>query len=314
MDDLATALGPLGVWGHLDSLDAAAARAWAGHAARHGYGALWVPETVGRDPFALCAAIAEAAAPMFLGTSIVSIFGRDAMAAKLGAQTLHELTGGRFVLGLGVSHAHLVEKLRGHVYAQPLTTMRTYLADIARLPYRGPLPAGTDAVGAPLPERPPVLVAGLRERMLGLAATDADGAFPFLVTPERTAWIRGVLDAAAPAGRRPVLAVTQAVVLATDPAAARAAARAWLAPYLRTANYQVSWAAQGLGPEDWTLPGSDRLVDAMVAWGDAAALRARIAAHHAAGADHVAIIPVAPDGTTEDPDAVAALAPGAARG
>ncbi len=308
MSDLRTGIGPIGAWGHLDTLAAADARAYIAEVAALGFGAFWAPETVGREPTALLAAVAQAADGIWLGTSIVSIFGRDAMAAKLGAQTLHELTGGRFVLGLGVSHAHLVEKLRGHVYERPLSRMQAYLADLHRLPYRGPLPAGAGTEGGP-PAEPPVLVAALRERMLGLAATDADGAFPYLVTPERIAWMRGVLDAAAPAGRRPLLAVTQACVLETDPERARSAARAYLAPYLRTANYQVSWAAQGFAPEDWALPGSDRLVDAMVAWGDAAALRARIAAHHAAGADHVAVIPVAADGTTEALPVLRALAP-----
>lgn len=307
MSDLRAGIGPLGAWGHLDSLGAAPLRAYVARTAALGYGALWVPETVGREPFTLLGAVAGDAGRMWLGTSIVSIFGRDAMAAKLGSQTLHELTGGRFVLGLGVSHAHLVEKLRGHVYEKPLGHMRAYLADIHRLPWFGPYPAGAD--GAPEQSEPPILVAALRERMLALAATDADGAFPYLVTPERIGWMRGVLDLAAPAGRRPFLAVTQACVLETDAEAARAAARAYLKPYLRTVNYQASWEAQGFGPEDWTLPGSDRLVDAMVAWGDADALRARVAAHHAAGADHVAVIPLSPAGVTEHLPVLEALAP-----
>ena len=136
MSDLRAGIGPLGAWGHLDSLAAAPLRAYVARTAELGYGALWVPETVGREPFTLLGAVADAAGDMWLGTSIVSIFGRDAMAAKLGGQTLHELTGGRFVLGLGVSHAHLVEKLRGHVYEKPLGHMRSYLADIHRLPDR----------------------------------------------------------------------------------------------------------------------------------------------------------------------------------
>jgi probable F420-dependent oxidoreductase len=143
--------------------------------------------------------------------------------------------------------------------------------------------------------------------MLTLAATDADGAFPYLVTPERLAWTRSVLDAAA-TDRRPLLAVSMPAVLETDAAAARAAARGYLAPYLRTPAYQAGWEAQGFGPADWEKPGSDRLVDAMVAWGDAEALHARVGELVAAGADHVAIIPLAPDGTTENLEALEALA------
>jgi probable F420-dependent oxidoreductase len=304
MSDPRTGIGPVGVWAHLDTLHAPELRSYVRHVAGLGYGALWVPETVGREPFALLGAVAEAAGGMWLGTSIVAIFGRDAMAAKVGAQTLHELTDGRFVLGLGVSHAHLVQKLRGHPYEKPLSRMRQYLADIGRLPYRGPLPT-PDGVAA----APPVVVAALRERMLRLAATDADGAYPYLVTPERVAWMRGILDGAAPEGWRPLLAVTQACVLEADAAAARSAARAYLAPYLRTANYQASWEAQGFTAADWESPGSDRIVDAMVAWGTADELRARIAEHHAAGADHVAVIPLSPAGATEHLPTLVALAP-----
>ena len=112
--------------------------------------------------FAQLAAVSEASAPMMLGTSIVNIFGRDAMAARMGAMTLHELTGGRFVLGLGVSHVHLVEKLRGHPYERPLSRMRAYLEAYRSLPYRGPTLGGPDAT----PTEPPVMIAALRRRML----------------------------------------------------------------------------------------------------------------------------------------------------
>jgi len=197
------------------------------------------------------------------------------------------------VLGLGVSHAHLAERLRGHTYDRPLTRMREYLAAYRSAVYRGPMLDDGD--------EPPVLVAALRERMLGLAATDADGAFPYLITPERVAWTRGVLDAAATSAvrPRPVLAVSMPAVLEPDPDAARATARAYLTPYLRTPNYQACWAEQGFAEVDWEKPGSDRLVDAMVAQGDAGALRARAAELFAAGADHVAVIGLAPDGNTE---------------
>ena len=305
MSDLRTGIGPIGVWSHLDTLPATALRGYVRRAAELGYGALWVPETVGREPFALLGAIAEAADGMWLGTSIVGVFGRDAMTAKLGSQTLHELTGGRFALGLGVSHPHLVQKLRGHVYEKPLSTMRQYVADIRRLPYLGPRPDGED-----VPAEPPILVAALRERMIAFSAAETAGAFLYLVTPERVAWIRRVMDASVGEGRpRPALAVTQPCVLSADPDAARTAARAYLSPYLRPINYQASWEAQGFTPDDWAQPGSDRLVDAMVAWGTPDELRARIAAHHAAGADHVAVIPLSADGKTEDIAVLEALVP-----
>jgi probable F420-dependent oxidoreductase len=291
-------LGRIGAWGHLDSLDIHAARAYARRVDELGYTTLWVPETVGREPFALLAALAGETRRLVLGTSVVSIWGRDAQATRMGAMTLAEATDGRFALGLGVSHPHLAEKLRGHRFERPLTRMREYLAAYRSAIYRGPMPpAGT-------PE-PPVLVAALRERMTDLAATDADGAFPYLVTAERVAWMRARLDAAAP-DRRALLAVTLPVVLAE--ADGRDAARAYLKPYLRTPTYQASWELQGFAAEDWEAPGSDRLVDAMVAIGNVGEVRGRIEALLAAGADHVAIIPVAPDGTTEHLSTLEALA------
>jgi probable F420-dependent oxidoreductase len=304
-------LGRLGVWGHLDSLPIGAAREYVRQVEAHGYGTLWVPETLGREPFTLLGLLASGTRSLHLGTSIVSIWGHDAQTTRMAAMTLQEATGGRFVLGLGVSHLHLAQKLRGHIYEKPLSRMREYLAAYRSALYRGPVadPAVTDGA---LSGEPPVLIAALRERMLALAGSDADGAFPYLVTPDWVAWMRDVLDGSAQAaGRpRPTLAVTMPAVLERDPERARAAARAYLAPYLRTPNYQACWQLQGFEASDWEKPGSDRLVDAMVAWGDAASLAERVAAHHAAGADHVAVIPLSPDGLTEHLPVLEALAAG----
>ena len=290
-------LGRIGVWGHLDSLGAAEARAYARRVDDLGYGTLWVPETVGREPFTFLGMLSGETTRLNLGTSIASIWGHDAQATRMAAMTLAEATGGRFVLGLGVSHPHLATKLRGHAFERPLTRMREYLAAYRSAVYRGPMGDAAE---------PPVLVAALRERMTDLAATDADGAFPYLVTPERVAWMRARLDAAAPRTRA-LLAVTLPVVLAD--ASDREAARAYLKPYLRTPTYHASWELQGFGPVDWELPGSDRLVDAMVATGPPDEVRRRLSEVLAAGADHVAIIPLAPDGSTENVATIQALAP-----
>jgi probable F420-dependent oxidoreductase len=286
-------LGRIGAWGHLDTLSIPEAHAYAARIEALGYGSLWVPETVGREPFTLLALLAGETSRLALGTSIVNIWGRDAQATRMGAKTLAEATEGRFVLGLGVSHPHLAAKLRGHAFDRPLTKMREYLAAYRAAVYRGPPDDGLE---------PPVLVAALRERMTDLAATNADGAFPYLVTPERVAWMRARLDAAAD-GARPILAVTLPVAL--DGADA---ARAYLKPYLRTPTYHASWELQGFTADDWEAPGSDRLVSAMVATGSIADARARMDALHAAGADHVAIIPVAPDGTDDHLPTLEALA------
>ena len=300
----ASELGRIGVWGHLDTLAIDDARAYARRVEELGYGALWVPETVGREPFTLLGLLSRSTSRLMLGTSIINIWGHDAQATRMAAMTLAEATGGRFVLGLGVSHPHLAAKLRGHAFGRPLTRMREYLAA-----YRAAVIRGAALEGVP---EPPILVAALRERMTDLAATDADGAFPYLVTPERVRWMRNRLDASA-GEHRPVLAVTLPVILAdaaeAADAPAREAARTWLKSYLRTPTYQASWELQGFGADDWALPGSDRLVDRMVAIGDEAGVRARIAELHEAGADHVALIPVAPDGSTEHAPTLEALIP-----
>jgi probable F420-dependent oxidoreductase len=281
-------LGRMGFWGHLDSFTAAEAVAYVQRAESLGYETVWVPETVGREPIALLGMLARSTTTLRLGTSIVNIWGRDAQASRMAAMTLAEATDGRFVLGLGVSHPHLATKLRGHHFERPVSRMREYLAAYRAAIYRGPTADGaTD---------PPVLVAALRERMTDLAATAADGALPYLVTAERVAWMRARLDAASGGARR-LLAVTLPAVIG-DPED-RVAARAYLKPYLRTPTYHASWELQGFEAADWEPPGTDRLVDAMVAIGPPELIRTRAAAIQDAGADHVALIPLAPDGTTE---------------
>jgi probable F420-dependent oxidoreductase len=291
-------LDRVGAWGHLDSLDAGAARAYARRLEALGYGALWVPETVGREPFTLLGMLAGETGRLVLGTSIVGIWGHDAQTTRMASLTLSEATDGRFVLGLGVSHPHLAEKLRGHRFDRPLSRMREFLAAYRGAVIRAP---ALDGVA-----EPPVLVAALRPRMTELAATDADGAFPYLVTPDHVAGMRRAMDAATP-GEHRLLAVTLPVVLGSG-SEAIVAARAYLKPYLRTPTYQAAWALQGFEPADWEPPGSDRLLDAMVAVGDAARVRARIDELLDAGADHVALIPLAPDGTTEHLPTLEALA------
>jgi probable F420-dependent oxidoreductase len=292
-------LGSVGVWSDLDALPAPEALAYAARVERLGYGTLWVPDVVGRDPLTLLGMLSGVTSSIGLGTSVMNIWGRDAQAMKMAANTLQEATGGRFTLGLGVSHHHLAEKVRGHVYEKPLSRMREYLDAYRSAIYKGALPEGF--------REPLVVLAALRERMATLAATAADGAFPYLVTTDRLAWMRGVLDAAG-SEARPLLCTVLPCVLETDPAAARSAARHYLLPYLRTPNYQAAWREQGFSEADWERPGSERLVDAMVAWGDAEVLRERIGHARAAGADHVAIIPVAADGDTTDLPVLEALA------
>jgi probable F420-dependent oxidoreductase len=282
-------LGRLGVWSNLDHLAGTEVLSLAARVETLGLDALWIQEGAGREPFATLGALVTATSRITLGVGIASIYARDAAASHAGALTLGELSGGRFVLGLGVSHAWRVEGQRGHTYLPPLSAMRLYLEGYEHAPFQAQRPA----------DEPPVVIAALRQRMLELAATRTDGAFPYFVPADYLARARATIDRAAlEAGRtdRPSLVAALPSVMETEPAAARAIARRFMEPYLGMPNYLRNLAESGFREDDVALPGSDRLVDAIVAWGSANELRTRVDALHQAGADHVAIIPLGADG------------------
>ena len=273
-------LGRLGVWTWMDMLSAPKAAALARQVEAWGYSALWFPEAVGRDPFSIISYLAAQTERLVFATGIANIYARDAMTMRAIQQTVGELSGGRFVLGLGVSHAPMVAGLRGHVYGKPVASMRAYLDAMEKATYVGPAPA----------EETPVVIAALRPNMLALAAERCAGAHPYNVTPEHTARARAIL------GKGPTLAPEQMVLRESDPAKARAIARKNLGIYLTLPNYQNNWKWLGFEDADFANGGSDRLIDAVVAWGDERAIAARIQAHFDAGADHVAIQAFRPDG------------------
>lgn len=288
-------LGRLGVWTFLDGLDAGESLDCARRIEAWGYSALWMPEAVGRDPFALIGYLAAGTDRLVLATGIANIYARDAMTMRAVRETLSELSGGRFVLGLGVSHAPMVSGLRGHEYGKPVTTMRAYLEAMEKALYTAP------AASPPAP----VVLAALRPKMLALAGESAQGAHPYNVTPEHTARARELL------GDGAWLCPEQKVMLETDASRAREAARKNLGMYLGLPNYMNAWRWLGFEESDFANGGSDRLVDAVVAWGDEAAIAARIEAHHDAGADHVCIQPLRPDGQPgPDLRVLEAFAPG----
>ena len=290
-------LGRLGVWSFLDQLPAREAAAFAHRVETWGYAALWIPEAVGRDPFATLAHLAGATSRLVLATGIANIYARDAMSMRAARETLADIAGGRFVLGLGVSHAPMVAGLRGHAYGKPVESMRAYLDAMEKAPYQGHV----------APDRGKVVLAALRPRMLALAAERADGAHPYNVTPEHTAKARAIL------GPKPLLCTEQKVMLERDASVARAGARKALGFYLGLPNYQASLVWQGFEPADFAGGGSDRLIDALVAWGDEKAIAARVKAHFDAGASHVCIQPLRSDGEMRpDEDVLEALAPGRA--
>ena len=276
----AARLGRLGVWTWLDMLPAPKAAELARQVEAWGYSALWFPEAVGRDPFSIISWLAASTKRLVFATGIANIYARDAVTMRAIQQTVGELSGNRFVLGLGVSHAPMVAGMRGHVYGKPVATMRAYLEAMEKALYVGPAPS----------EETPVVIAALRPNMLRLAAERCAGAHPYNVTPEHTARAREIL------GAGPTLAPEQMVLRETDPAKARAIARKNLTIYLGLPNYQNNWKWLGFEDADFANGGSDRLIDAVVAWGDEKAIGARIQAHFDAGADHVCIQTFRPDG------------------
>ncbi len=267
-------IGRVGIWTfQLEFQPAASAQAAAAEIETLGYGALWIPEALGREALTHAGLLLAGTRRLPIATGIANIWARDAMAMAAAQRTLTEAYPDRFLLGLGVSHAPLVEGVRGHRYRRPLAAMRAYLDAMDAAPY----------VAAP-PTTPLVRVLGaLAPRMLGLAAERADGAHPYLVPPEHTTRARIAL------GPGKLLAPEQAVVLETDATRAREIARVYLATYLALPNYVNNLRRLGFGDADLAGGGSDRLVDAIVAWGDVTAVVARVRAHLDAGADHVGV-------------------------
>jgi probable F420-dependent oxidoreductase len=273
-------IGRLGVWTWLDSLFAPETAEFARRIEAWGYSTLWIPEAMGRDPFLLLGFLAANTRTLLLATGIANIYARDAISMRAIQQTLAELSDGRLVLGLGVSHEPLVSGVRGHAYRKPIATMRSYLEAMRKAPYVAPKPA----------REAPIVLAALRRRMLELAAEQAQGAHPYFVPPEHTARAREIL------GRGPWLCPEQMVLLETNPSRARELSRGFIRIYTTLPNYQNNLRELGFGDADFAGGGSDRLVDAIVAWGDEKAIAARVRAHHDAGADHVCIQPFRPDG------------------
>lgn len=273
-------LGRLGVWCATDGLSSAQIAQLARTVEALGYGALWQPESFGRDVTVLSSWLLANTSSLIVASGIASIYARDAQSARAAQQGLAEQSDGRFLLGLGVSHVPAVERMRGHEYGKPIAAMRAYLEAMARSLYLAPPPAA----------KAPLVIAALGPRMLELAAEMTDGAHTYNVTPEHTA------DARKRVGPGKMLCVEQMVVLETDAEKARATARATLGMYLALPNYRTNWQRLGFSDADMDNGGSDRLIDATVAWGNLDVLRNRVRSHWQAGADHVCIQPLSSAG------------------
>ena len=282
-------LGPIGVWtGALDQVPSAQAAELAAEIEELGYGAIWIPEAVGRDPFVMATLLLAGTSSLPVATGIANIYARDPMTMANAQRTVAEAFEDRFLLGLGVSHQHLVEGLRKHDYSRPLSHMRQYLERMHETIFFAHGPQ----------ELPEMVLAALGPRMLQLSATATAGAHPYFVPPEHTAFARETMGPAA------ALYPEQMVILDTDAQVARELARQNMAIYLGLPNYTNNLLRLGFEQADIDggLGGgpSDRLVDAIVVWGTPEQITARVQQHLDAGADHVGVQVLA-----EDPDTTA---------
>ena len=265
-------LGTVGVWTfEAERMPAAAEREYARAVESLGFKTLWIPESLGsKEAFAHASLLLAATKTLVVATGIANIWARDAVAMANGARALVDAYPDRFLLGLGVSHAPTV-KTRGQSYARPLEYMRRYLDAIDAAPYTGP------KVEAPR------VLAALGPQMLRLSAERALGAHPYFVPVEHTSIARKEL------GAGPLLAVEQAAAVSDDPAIARATARRHMKRYLDLDNYVNNLRRLGWADPDFAEAGSDKLVDAIVAWGGTGAIKGRIDEHRKRGADHVCL-------------------------
>ena len=271
-------LGRLGVWYPIDRLDGAGIRRLLRTVEDLGYSTLWYPESLGYESLSIAGFMLANTAKLIIGSSIANIYARDPFTARRGLRTLSSLYDDRFILGLGVSHAPMVERVRGHVYEKPVPTMRRYLDALYETP--------SDAAEWPL------VIAALGPLMLKLAAERTAGAVPYNVTPKHTREARASL------GPDKLLAVEQKVCLETDPVVARGLARRELHRYMTLTNYRNNWLRIGFTEADLADGGSDGFIDAMVLWGDAVTIARGLSAHFEAGADQVCIQPVHTEGDT----------------
>jgi probable F420-dependent oxidoreductase len=266
-------LGKIGIWTNiLDQVSSATAIEYCQEAQALGYGTVWIPEAVGRDPFVTACRMLGGTESLVLATGIANIYARDAMTMANTLRSIEEAFPARFLLGLGVSHHHLVEWVRKHDYSKPLSFMSSYLELMGKAKF---LAVGPEEV-------PEIVLAALGPKMLQLAATETGGAHPYFVPPEHTAMARQTM------GPDAALYPEQMVVLEEDPHVARAIARKHMERYCGLPNYANNLVRLGY-ERDEIENMSDKVVDAIVAWGSSETIKTRVDEHFRAGADHVCI-------------------------
>jgi probable F420-dependent oxidoreductase len=273
-------IGKIGIWFFLDAMTAPESAQFAQAVEKAGYKALWIPEAVGREPFAHATYLLDHTERLSIATGIANIWARDAITMAAASKTVAELSGGRFVLGIGVSHKPLVLNLRGHSYEKPYSYMKDYLPKMKSALYRAPEPK----------EEVPIVLAALHPKMLALCAEQAQGTHTYFVPPEHTAKVRAQI------GPKPWICAAQAVILEKDATKARTMARQYMKTYVpRLPNYTNNLKALGYADAEFANGCSDRLVDDIVAWGSEEKIRDRIDAHLKAGATHVCLLPIRVD-------------------
>jgi probable F420-dependent oxidoreductase len=268
-------LGRIGVYtGALGLVPAARARGDLAEIEELGYGAIWYPEgPATKESLTQAALLLAWSERIVVAPGIANIWARDPVAMANAARGLAEAYPGRFLLGIGIGNALSVGP-RGHTFERPVSKLRSYLDAMDAAPYDGP---GT---------APSRVLAAIAPAMLRIAANRCWGAFPYFVTPEYTASARSLL------GPGPRLVVAQPVLLVRDADEARAVARGFTAFYLQRPAYRVNLRRFGFSDDEFEDGGSDRLVDAIVAWGGLETAVDRVRAHLDAGADHVCVQPL----------------------
>ena len=279
-----------GIWSSaLRYGDAAEAAAAATELEELGYSVLWVPD-VGGDVFEAVGRLLGTTTTTTVATGILNLWMHTPEETAARHAELTNQHGGRFLVGIGVSHGAFIDRVREPgAYQRPLAKMSAFLD-------------GLDAADPPLAADDRMLAA-LGPKMLDLARTRTAGTHPYLVTPEHTRVAREAV------GADRLVASEQGVVLDTDPDRARATARLHLATYLGLPNYANNWRRLGYTDDDIADGGSDRLVDALVVWGDESTIAARVQEHRDAGADHVCVQVLTDDPRGFPRDQWRALAP-----
>lgn len=267
--------------------DGLAAEALAGFAHRLeelGYESLWVPEFFGREPFSTVAYLLARTSKLKIATGIANVYARDALVTAQARQTLGEFSGGRFILGLGVSHPPMAEA-HGLDWKPAVPKMRGYLDTLDNTQVESPRPS----------EPVPVWIAAHGPGLLRLAAERTDGANTYLMPPAHTQRAREIL------GPDKRLNTVVPSCLCEDPDRARKIARKALAIYLPLPAYQKQWLEWGFSQSDFQNGGSDALVDGLVAWGNEEQIRTKMLEHRSAGASHIAVSPLDAEGRGPEP-------------